>query len=66
MYHYIVVRADLPLGVKAANIAHAAGESSPGHLPNDTHVVVLQASGQELSKLVHTLALERLSTCAGH
>lgn len=39
--HYIVVRADLPPGVQAAQIAHAAGESSPGNLPSGTHAIVL-------------------------
>jgi hypothetical protein len=39
--HYVVVRADLPRGHQAANIAHAAGESSPGNLPSGTHAVVL-------------------------
>lgn len=33
----------MPLGVTAANVAHAAGESSPGDLPPCTHVVVLAA-----------------------
>jgi hypothetical protein len=35
------VRADLPRGIQAANIVHAAGESSPGGLPSGTHAVVL-------------------------
>ncbi|MCC6752082.1 MAG: hypothetical protein IT371_30805 [Deltaproteobacteria bacterium] len=39
--HYVVVRADLPQGFLAAQIVHAAGESSPGNLPNGTHAVVL-------------------------
>lgn len=47
LHHYIVVRRDLPRGVQAAQIAHAAGESSPGSLPSGTHVVVLAAPGQE-------------------
>lgn len=37
------MRRDLPRGVQAAQIAHAAGESSPGNLPSGTHVVVLAA-----------------------
>lgn len=36
-----MVRADLPRGVQAANLVHAAGESSPGALPPGTHAVVL-------------------------
>lgn len=35
------MRADLPRGIQAANIVHAAGESSPGGLPSGTHAVVL-------------------------
>jgi peptidyl-tRNA hydrolase len=37
----VVVRADLPKGLQAAQIVHAAGESSPGSLPDGTHAVVL-------------------------
>lgn len=50
--HYVVVRSDLPLGVLAAQIVHAAGESSPGNLPEATRAVVLTVAGEE--------ALERL------
>ncbi len=39
--HYVIVRVDLPMGVAAAQITHAAGESSPGHLPAGTFAVVL-------------------------
>ena len=39
--HYVVVRKDLPLGILAANVVHAAGESSPGFLPAGTYAVVL-------------------------
>ena len=35
------MRADLDRGPQAAQIAHAAGESSPGNLPPGTNVVVL-------------------------
>ena len=37
----MVVRADLPRGLQAANILHAAGESSPGNLSRGTHAVCL-------------------------
>jgi hypothetical protein len=37
----VVVRADLTRGIQAANIVHAAGESSPGNLPSGTHAVCL-------------------------
>lgn len=39
--HYVVVRRDLSLGVLAANLVHAAGESSMGKLPPNTRAVVL-------------------------
>lgn len=39
----MVVRADLPHGIQAAQIIHAAGESSPGHLPDGTFAVALAA-----------------------
>lgn len=41
--HYVVVRRDLPLGILAAQVVHAAGASSPGGLPEETHAVVLAA-----------------------
>lgn len=48
------MRSDLPIGVLASQIVHAAGESSPGNLPKNTHAVVLAVPDQ--AKL---LALER-------
>lgn len=39
----MIVRRDLPLGVLAAMVIHAAGESSPGQLPPGTHAVALAA-----------------------
>jgi len=39
--HYVIVREDLPLGVMAAQLVHAAGESSPGNLADGTYAVVL-------------------------
>jgi hypothetical protein len=41
--HYCIVRADLPRGVLAAQLIHAAGESSPGGLPQGTRAVALAA-----------------------
>jgi hypothetical protein len=38
-----VVRNDLPRGVLAAQLIHAAGESSPGSLPDGTFAVALGA-----------------------
>ena len=37
----MIVRSDLPAGSAAAQIVHAAGESSPGDLPSGTFAVVL-------------------------
>jgi hypothetical protein len=46
------VRADLPRGLQAAQIIHAAGESSPGDLPSGTHAVCLVVPGEkELTEL---------------
>ena len=36
----------MPLGNLAAQLTHAAGESSPGNLPPNTHVVVLAAPNE--------------------
>jgi len=41
--HYVIVRRDLPRGLLAAQVVHAAGESSPGGIPEGTHAVVLAA-----------------------
>lgn len=44
--HYIIVREDLPLGIQAAQIVHAVGESlKEPHAPN-THSVVLTAKDE--------------------
>lgn len=44
--HYIVVRSDLPIGVLAAQLVHAAGESSSGDLKEGTHAVVLSVPSE--------------------
>lgn len=44
--HYLVVRSDLPVGVAAAQIAHAAGESSPGDLRPGTFAIVLGVASE--------------------
>ncbi len=54
LMHYCIVRADLPLGVLAAMLIHAAGESSPGGLPSGTHAVALAAEDED-----HLLKIER-------
>ena len=43
LYHYIVVVRTLPLGVLAAQVCHAAGESVSETVPVGTHAVVLAA-----------------------
>lgn len=68
-YHYIVVRDDLPPGVAAAQIAHAAGFSAqlrwwrdgsyPILKPN-AHVVVLRATQAQLCKLLDSMSHEDL------
>lgn len=35
------MRTDLPRGIQAASLVHAAGESSPGNLPEGTYAVAL-------------------------
>lgn len=45
----------MPPGIKAANIVHAAGGSSPGNLPDDTIAVALQAPPAELAELERKL-----------
>lgn len=37
----MIVRADLPKGIQAAQVIHAAGESSPGGLPDGTYAIAL-------------------------
>lgn len=43
MTHYCIVRGDLPRGVMAAQLIHAAGESSPGNLARGVSAVALAA-----------------------
>lgn len=50
----MIVREDLPRGVLAAQLIHAAGESSPGGLPTHTFAVALAARDQ-----VHLESLEQ-------
>ena len=53
--HFVVVREDLARGQLCAQVTHAAGHSSPGNLPQDTHVVVLAAKNES-----HLLSLEQM------
>ena len=57
LVHYVIVRADLPLGTIVAQTIHAAGESSPGDLPQGTRAVALAARSES-----ELLALERRLT----
>lgn len=41
--HYCITRADIPHGLQAAQLIHAAGESSPGNLPPHTYAIALVA-----------------------
>lgn len=56
----MIVRADLPRGTLAAQVVHAAGESSPGRLPAGTRAVVL-AARDEAHLAALALALRRLA-----
>ena len=51
--HYCLIRRDLPRGVLAAQLIHAAGESAPGDLPSGTIAVALAARDE-----AHLLELE--------
>lgn len=53
-YHYCIVRNDLPVGVTAAQLVHAAGESGP--VTSGTYAVVLACADEaELAELERTL-----------
>lgn len=39
--HYCITRSDLPHGIQAAQLIHAAGESSPGKLSTGTYAFAL-------------------------
>ncbi len=54
------MREDLPRGVLAAQVTHAAGESSPGALSDGTIAVVLAAANED-----HLRLLSHQLTAAG-
>ena len=61
LVHFCIVRADLPRGVQAAMLIHAAGESSPGALPRGTRAVALAAEDEtHLRLLERRLIFERI------
>ncbi len=45
--HYVIVRADLPKGVMAAQIIHAAGESALRPIPEGTHAYALEVDNED-------------------
>lgn len=50
--HYCIVRRDLPHGKQCAMFIHAAGEASPGNLPDHTHAYALSCKDEcELHEL---------------
>lgn len=49
--HYVIIRSDLPRGVGAAAIVHAAGESIGSRVPDGTHAIVLATPNE--SALAH-------------
>lgn len=62
LYHYAVVRNDIPKGVQMAQILHAAGESSPGNLLSGTIAVALAAKDEsELLLLENKLILAKFN-----
>lgn len=54
--HYVIVRRDLPPGLACAQIIHAAGESSPGNLPDGTYAIALTAEAPQLQDLARQLS----------
>lgn len=58
------MRSDLPVGLQAANLVHAAGESSPGGLASGTYAVALHATALQLVALaVRLRAADIAHTC---
>lgn len=61
LYHYVIVRADLPHGMQVAQTIHAAGESAQGVLPEGTYAVALHVAGEtELENLLYKLCAARI------
>ena len=56
--HYCITRADIPAGLQAAQLIHAAGESSPGNLAPHTYAIALTTKDEaELQALSERLFL---------
>jgi hypothetical protein len=47
LYHYVIVRSDLPHGVQVAQTIHAAGESCEGPLPSGTYAIALSVPDEQ-------------------
>lgn len=59
--HYVIVRDDLPVGLMAAQVVHAAGESaSLRSPPPQCHAVVLVASKKQLEELDTVFRWEKI------
>jgi len=69
--HYVIVRADLPHGSQVAQAIHAAGESTPSRVPENTVAVALSARDQshllELHELLKTADIKHvlIAECDG-
>ncbi len=50
--HYCITRRDFGIGLQAANLIHAAGESSPGGLPEHVHAVALTTPNEAALRVV--------------
>jgi hypothetical protein len=46
LYHYVIIRSDLPHGVQLAQTIHAAGESCDGPLPTGTYAIALSVDSE--------------------
>jgi peptidyl-tRNA hydrolase len=57
--HYVIIRSDLPVGFLAAQIVHAAGESSQENLDSGTNAVVLSVK-TEAALMVIERQLQKL------
>jgi peptidyl-tRNA hydrolase len=62
LHHYCIVRSDLPRGILAAQLIHAAGESSTGNLPDGTYAIALAAQNEaELLAIEERLKISGIS-----
>lgn len=52
LYHYVIVRADLPHGMQVAQVVHAAGESAPSRVPSGTSAVALAVPNEAILRVL--------------